>query len=129
MQSGREDSGRRRSVRHETLLGVSLRVAAEDSDHDGRAVVSSLSRSGLFCATPTKAQVGQTVMFEFTAPDGTRCEAIGNIIENRGEMGFAVEFQGETVEMKSFFDSIERAAPGERWSLLQAIADGVIEIV
>lgn len=129
MESSRDDSGRRRAIRHETLLSVTLKVAEAGPHHDGRAVVSSLSRSGLFCSTPARAAVGQTVLFEFTAPNGTRCEAVGNIIEDRGERGFAVEFQGETVEMKAFFDEIENAPPGEGWSILQGIDDGVIEII
>ncbi len=129
MQSGREDSSRRRAVRHETLLSVTLKVAEAGAHNEARAVVSSLSRSGLFCSTPAHAQVGQTVLFEFTGPNGEVCEALGNIIENRGESGFAVEFQGETVEMKAFFDAVENAPPGEGWSMLQEIDDGVIEIV
>jgi len=116
-------------VRHETLLSVTLKVAQAGPHHDGRAVVSSLSRSGLFCSTPAQAQVGQTVLFEFTGPNGELCEAVGNVLENRGEMGFAVEFQGETVEMKAFFDAVEKAPAGEGWSMLQAIDDGIIEIV
>jgi hypothetical protein len=51
------------------------------------------------------------------------------IIENRGAMGFVVEFQGETMEMKSFFDLAERMDDASRWQLLQGIDDGVIEIV
>jgi hypothetical protein len=119
---------RRRAARHDALLSVALRVAEDGPHHDGRAVVSSISRSGIFVATPTKAAVGQTVRFEFTGPDGP-CMAVGMIIENRGAMGFVVEFQGETMEMKSFFDLAERMDDASRWQLLQGIDDGVIEIV
>ncbi|RMH42709.1 MAG: hypothetical protein D6689_07335 [Deltaproteobacteria bacterium] len=123
-------SNRRRAPRHETLLHVALHVAAKRAPADGvRGVVSSLSRSGLFCATPARAAVGQTVRFAFTSPDGVACEAVGFVIENRGELGFAVEFQGETREMKAFFDRVERLSADERWALLQSIDDGVIEIV
>jgi len=115
-------------MRHETLISVTLRVVEAGSGSEGPAVVSSMSRGGIFVAAPTQAAIGQTVQFAFTVAEG-QCLAVGNIIQNRGEAGFAVEFQGETAEMKAFFDRMESLPGDQQWSLLQSISDGIVEIV
>jgi hypothetical protein len=40
-----------------------------------------------------------------------------------------VEFQGETAEMKAFFDQVERMPPAAQWELMQSIDHGTLEIV
>jgi hypothetical protein len=119
----------RRAERYPLLLRVDLRVVAEnDSTEPGPAVVSSISRSGIFVATPMRVAIGQPIFFRFPGPFG-ECLALGNVIENRGELGFAVEFQGETEETKRFFEHLERLDPDRSWSLLQSLDGASLEVV
>lgn len=124
------EAERRRAARFPALLSVHLNVAAEDdaSAPPNAAVISNISRSGIFVATPRRAALGQTVFFRFAGPKG-ECMAIGNVIANRGELGFAVEFQGESLEMKEFFDLLEKLKPAQLWQLLQALDRAEVEIV
>lgn len=117
----------RRAERFPTLLRAKLKIEAEN-DASAWAVVANMSRTGILVATPTRARLGQSVYFTFTGHD-TECLAVGTVIANREGLGFVVEFQGETAEMKQFFDIVEALDPDEQWSLLQSVESGTIEIV
>jgi len=119
----------RRAPRFPALVKVDVRVAVEgEAPESSRSIVSNLSRTGMFVASPARAAVGQTLYFEFDTPLG-HCLAVGNVIGRRGELGFVVEFQGESGGTLRFFEVLHRVDEGSRWDLLQSITDARIEIV
>ncbi len=126
---GSDADGRdkRRSERYPTLMRAELRVEL-DREPTGWAVIANLSRTGILVATEVRAATGQTVYFSFRGA-GIDCLAVGTVITNRDGAGFVVEFQGETAEMKAFFDQLERLDPAAQWELMQSIDRGTLEIV
>jgi hypothetical protein len=118
---------KRRAERFPTLLRAELKIETEDRS-ESFAVVANMSRTGILVATPCRARLGQSVYFTFQDGENEYL-AVGTIIANREGLGFVVEFQGETAEMKSFFDRIEKLEPTDQWSVLQSVEKGTIEIV
>ena len=126
MSAGHES---RKAPRFPALVSVSVDVAEEaDPLDDARSVVADLSRAGMFVASPARAAVGQTVYFEFDCQFGA-CVVVGNIIARRGELGFVVEFQGESGEAVQFFRVLDAARDQERWDLLHGIHNAHIRVV
>ena len=99
-----------------------------DGATDLWAVIANVSRSGILVATKVRAAVGQMVYFTFNGL-GAECLAVGTITTNREEVGFVVQFQGETMEMKAFFDHLESLAPQQQWELMQSIEFSTLQIV
>lgn len=125
MSAGRES---RKAPRFPALVSVTVNVAEEaPSPEDARSVVADLSRAGMFVASPALAAVGQTVYFEFDCSFGA-CVVVGNVIDRRGELGFVVEFQGESGEAVSFFRALDEADPDARWELLHQITNAHIRL-
>jgi len=125
MSTGHES---RKAPRFPALVSVRVEVAEDEAPlDDARSVVADLSRAGMFVASPARAAVGQTIYFEFDCPAGS-CTVVGNIIDRRGDLGFVVEFQGESGEAVAFFRTLDHARDEDRWDLLNSIENAVIRL-
>lgn len=126
MSTGHES---RKAPRFPALVSVRVDVVEDDDPtDDARSVIADLSRAGMFVASPARAAVGQTVYLEFECQFGS-CLVVGNVIDRRGDLGFVVEFQGESGETIEFFRALDAARDQDRWDLLHDIRDANIRIV